>query len=169
MQATRQEQSERADKRRGTHHQRTRANLRQVLNPKEPAQPATSGHDETPPRKGQTTLHIRITFQKYIRILHFLVSDFPEVRQKQARKISLLPPFCPDCLELRHDWRRECRRTQGVERLKECKTQGAENKRVSCFRPFGVPDYSGAWNERMQDSKRLGIRTLGREQGAWSK
>ena len=33
------------------------------------------------------------TFQKYIRFLPIVVSDFPEVRQKRANKYLILPPF----------------------------------------------------------------------------
>ena len=115
-------------------------------------QTCTSGHDEYSQAEPAKPAQSAPNFQKYISISPLVVSDFPEVRQNQANKCLLLTRFDA----LLPFW--------SAGGLKECKTQGAENKRVPRFRPFGVPEDSGAWNERMQDSKRLGRRTLGREQ-----
>ena len=52
-----------------------------------------SGHDNCRQIEPAKPAQSAPTFQKYLSILTISVSDFPEVRQNQARKISLLPLF----------------------------------------------------------------------------
>ena len=125
--------------------------FRQVLKPRKPGHlppvDTPKGRHERPPPAP--------TFQKYIKFLPFVVSQFTRVRQKQANKCLLLPCFRPDWLVIRHDGRQGGRRTQGVpdswsrktqgaEKLKECKTQGAASKRM----PFDACLLSGECAKR---------------------
>ena len=56
-------------------------------------------HHERDKRHTYSTPH----FQKYIRFLPIVVSDFPEVRQKRANKCLLLTCFWPVWLKICHD------------------------------------------------------------------
>lgn len=99
MQATHHKQKQERDKRQGTHDQRTRANLRQVLKPLHPAHLWTSGHDHRPNgephRKPLQALEL-----KYI--LTFAVFGLPNSRENtKAHQIKI--HFCPVLLKICHD------------------------------------------------------------------
>lgn len=64
--------------------------------PLHPAPPAPSGHDKRQAKgdhQPQTSTHFAPTFQKYISILPFLVSDFPEKTPSTPKNLFTFAPF----------------------------------------------------------------------------
>ena len=63
-----------------------------------------SGHDEYSQAEPAKPAQSAPTFQKYLSILPLVVSDLPEVRQKQAKKYLILSLFAPFQAENPYRW-----------------------------------------------------------------
>ena len=91
MQATRQAQSGKADKKAGTRHQRATASILQVLNPAHMPPVDTMKGRQAEPQPAPT-------FQKYISISPLSVSEIPEKTPKHTKNLFTFAPFCPDSM-----------------------------------------------------------------------
>ena len=81
------EQSKRADKREGTHGQRTRASIRQVLKPRSPAPPAPSGHAKRQARNAPPALTLHPLFKNILVFRPFWSPIFPRKHRSAPKKI----------------------------------------------------------------------------------
>lgn len=93
LQATRQEQSNKADKKEGTRHQRTRANRWQVLKPRSPAHLWTSGHDERQPIRTLFQPFFYLGLKNMFTFRPFRSPKIPRKHQAPPKNHLLLPLF----------------------------------------------------------------------------
>ena len=164
-----QRKSNKADKKR-EHTTRGEDNLRQVLKPQRactPAQVDTMKAGTTCTTSPQTCTHFVPTFQKYIRFLPFVVSEFSGVRQNRPNKNSFLPCFCPF-----PPWLYESLPTIGARNaggFKECRTLESMQQRTppicgaeSAFYPHNFPHQKYRKKSPWSDWKKFRKKLVGK-------